>query len=78
MTRFVISQVVPFSLFQAVEQVVALQSSGMVSIPGTFERGRLAEYAQLPQRHRLAHLTWSISAFTQVRVIETIHGTSTH
>lgn len=61
-----IVQVVPASLFRAVEQVVELQSRGMLAIPDSLPRSKLAEYAQLPQRQCLAQLTYTISAFTQV------------
>lgn len=58
-------KVVPASLFRAVEQVVALQGSGMVAIPETFPRDQLSSYAQLPQRQSLAQLTYTISAYAQ-------------
>lgn len=58
-------QIIPQTLFTLMGDITNLQTNVMLEVPTRLDKDKLKDYAQLDTRFEIAHLTHSISVFTQ-------------
>ncbi|KAI5713146.1 hypothetical protein M8J75_014032 [Diaphorina citri] len=69
-------QIIPQTMFTLMADITNLQTNVMLEVPTRLDKDKLKDYAQLDTRFEIAHLTHSISVFTQgiLRMKSTLVG----
>uniref|UniRef100_A0A8D8QYM0 WASH complex subunit strumpellin n=1 Tax=Cacopsylla melanoneura TaxID=428564 RepID=A0A8D8QYM0_9HEMI len=69
-------QIIPQTMFTLMADITKLQTNVMLEVPTRLDKDKLKDYAQLDTRFEIAHLTHSISVFTQgiLRMKSTLVG----
>eukprot|EP00051_Salpingoeca_urceolata_P033878 m.22586 g.22586 ORF g.22586 m.22586 type:complete len:1163 (-) comp6876_c0_seq1:95-3583(-) len=58
-------QIIPESMFQILEQVIAMLTHKIKEVPTRLDKDKLKEFAQLDERYEVSRLTHAISVFTE-------------